>query len=180
MLRLAVESSQILNHSHASHFLCIFQSKLRHNRLTEKIILTVDKNRRRRATGMLRNEYSLLSTRWFKKILFPVQTRFSIRQYYQKTWLAKNSFIFLWSHYDSESQPPWFWRYLPEAIATLVFLHLKLYMILQNTLNYLHDFRKLIQNCSRTEIYLWPWYLLSFFHEIYTISRGFSLFFAKF
>ena len=39
---------------------------------------------------------------------------------------------------------------------TLVFLHLKLYMILQNTLNYLHDFRKLIQNCSRTEIYLCP------------------------
>ena len=40
--------------------------------------------------------------------------------------------------------------------VTLVFLHLKLYMILQNTLNYLHDFRKLIQNCSRTEIYLRP------------------------
>ena len=61
-----------------------------------------------------------------------------------------------------------------------VFLHLKLYMILQNTLNYLHDFRKLIKNCSRTEIYLWPWYLWSFFYEIYTISRWFSLFFAKF
>ena len=45
-------------------------------------------------------------------------------------------------------------------------------MIFQNTLNNLHDFRKLIQNCSRTEIYQWPWYLLSFFHEIYTILRG--------
>ena len=57
---------------------------------------------------------------------------------------------------------------------------LKFSMILQNTVNYLHGFRKLIQNCSRTEIYLWPWYLFSFFHEICTILRGFWLFFAKF
>ena len=44
----------------------------------------------------------------------------------------------------------------PRQSYPLVFLHLKLDMILQNTLNYLHDFRKLIQNCSRTEIYRWP------------------------
>ena len=64
--------------------------------------------------------------------------------------------------------------------SNLVLLHLKLYMILQNTLNYLHDFRKLKQNCSRTEIYQWPSYLLGFFHEIFTILWVFYCSLQKF
>ena len=61
----------------------------------------------------------------------------------------------LTTHYHLET--------INEILETLVLWHLKLYMSLQNTLNFLHDFRKLVQNCSRSNYYLLHWYLLTFF-----------------